>query len=231
MGNKANWVVQKFGGTSIGKFASKIVNIVQNGLEKDSLAIVCSARSSSVKSDGTTTRLLRAAKAAETRDGLEVAKELCIVIQKDHETAARNSIKNLDRLDTFVADLGAEIAHLIRTLEAVHQLDELSVRAEDKILSLGERLSCLFMTALLEDRGVPAELVDLSSVITDHGIPDLNHDGAYEALAVALGKEVLKTEGKLPVVTGHFGFVIQGLLHSIGRGYTDLAAALVSPLT
>jgi aspartate kinase len=73
---------------------------------------------------------------------------------------------------------------------------------------------------------VPAQLVDLSSVISDHHIPGLSEDGAYKALAIALGKEVLKTEGKLPVVTGHFGFVPQGLLHSIGRGYTDLAAAL-----
>jgi aspartate kinase len=181
-----------------------------------------------VKSDGTTTRLLRAAKAAETRDGLEAARSLCLAIQEDHEAAARRSIKNLDLIDAFVQDLRSEITHLVRTLEAVHQLEEVSVRVEDKILSLGERLSCLFMTALLEDKGVPAQLVDLSSVINDHGVPELNRDGAYKALAIALGKEVLKTETKLPVVTGHFGFVPQGLLHSIGRGYTDLSAALVA---
>jgi aspartate kinase len=225
--SSSSWVVQKFGGTALGKAAEDVTDIVKNGLLKDRLAIVCSARSSSVKSDGTTTRLLRAAKvAAGNRDGLEGAVKLCEEIQADHENAATRSIRNETLRDAFVADLRAEIESLTRTLQAVHQLEEVSVKVEDRILSLGERLSCLFMTALLEDRDVPAQLVDLSSVISDHNIPDLNQDDAYKALADALGKEVLKAEGKLPVVTGHFGFVPSGLLHSIGRGYTDLAAAL-----
>ena len=62
--SSSSWVVQKFGGTALGKAALGITDVVKNGLVNDRLAIVCSARSSSVKSDGTTTRLLRAAKVA-----------------------------------------------------------------------------------------------------------------------------------------------------------------------
>ncbi len=50
------WVVQKYGGTSIGKFPEEIINIICNELERNRLAVVCSARSSGIKADGTTTK-------------------------------------------------------------------------------------------------------------------------------------------------------------------------------
>jgi aspartate kinase len=50
----------------------------------------------------------------------------------------------------------------------------------------------------------------------------------YSSLAVAIADEVLKCGGKVPVVTGYFGFVPGSLLSAIGRGYTDLCAALLA---
>ena len=50
-------VVQKFGGTSVGKFALKIVtNVIKPSLVKDHVVVVCSAVSATVKTDGTTNR-------------------------------------------------------------------------------------------------------------------------------------------------------------------------------
>ncbi|RDB30250.1 putative aspartokinase [Hypsizygus marmoreus] len=57
----AKWLVQKFGGTSVGKFAVKIAeDIVSNYIDQHKVAIVCSARSGSTKALGTTNLLLRA---------------------------------------------------------------------------------------------------------------------------------------------------------------------------
>ena len=50
------WVVQKYGGTSIGKFPEEIASIICNELKRNRLAIVCSARSSGIKAEGTTTK-------------------------------------------------------------------------------------------------------------------------------------------------------------------------------
>ena len=50
------WVVQKYGGTSIGKFPQEIADIISNELKCNRLAVVCSARSSGVKAEGTTTK-------------------------------------------------------------------------------------------------------------------------------------------------------------------------------
>lgn len=51
-----DWVVQKYGGTSIGKFPEEIANIIRNDLKRNRLAVVCSARSSGIKAEGTTTK-------------------------------------------------------------------------------------------------------------------------------------------------------------------------------
>ena len=53
---RKNWVVQKYGGTSIGKFPEEIANIICNELKHNRLAVVCSARSSGIKAEGTTTK-------------------------------------------------------------------------------------------------------------------------------------------------------------------------------
>ncbi|EAU81349.2 hypothetical protein CC1G_11606 [Coprinopsis cinerea okayama7 len=62
------WLVQKFGGTSVGKFPVKIAtDVVASYLDNHKLAIVCSARSGSTKALGTTSLLLKAATEALKR--------------------------------------------------------------------------------------------------------------------------------------------------------------------
>ena len=55
----SSWVVQKYGGTSLGKLLDTISGTIVPGfLEKFRVAIVCSARSGTSKSKGTTSLLL-----------------------------------------------------------------------------------------------------------------------------------------------------------------------------
>lgn len=83
------------------------------------------------------------------------------------------------------------------------------------------------MVAVLQDQGVEAQYVDLSDAIRFE--PNKNVDERfYVELADALAEEVQKCGDKVPVITGYFGNVPGGLLNSIGRGYTDLCAALVA---
>ncbi|KAJ7512418.1 Aspartate/glutamate/uridylate kinase [Mycena galericulata] len=58
----SRWLVQKFGGTSVGKFPVNIArDIVSSYIDSNKVAVVCSARSGSTKALGTTNLLLRAA--------------------------------------------------------------------------------------------------------------------------------------------------------------------------
>jgi aspartate kinase len=117
---------------------------------------------------------------------------------------------------------------LTKILESAQHLEEVTSRAEDKIISKGEKLSCRYMAALLNDRGTPAQFVDLSDVVRFASLGKGLNDQFYKDLAEALGKEVEACGDKVPVITGYFGNVPGGILSSIGRGYTDLCAALVA---
>ncbi|KAF9067065.1 Aspartate/glutamate/uridylate kinase [Rhodocollybia butyracea] len=64
----SKWLVQKFGGTSVGKFPVQIAKeIVSKYIDSNKVALVCSARSGTTKALGTTNLLLRAASEALIR--------------------------------------------------------------------------------------------------------------------------------------------------------------------
>ncbi|KAI5288028.1 Aspartokinase [Ascosphaera acerosa] len=205
-----SWIVQKFGGTSVGKFA---VQIVDNVI------------SSSTKAEGTTNRLLRAARDAETSKTKQFY-ELVDAVRAEHTAVATELIQSAERRAELVRQIEGECAHVLRILEAAQILGETSAKCVDMVMSAGEKLSCVFMTALLRDRGVDAEYVDLSELI-DFPAEQLDQ-GFYDALAAALACRVLACKAKVPVVTGYFGVLPGGLLDKVGRGYTDLCAALVA---
>lgn len=178
----------------------------------------------------TTYRLLRAARAAE-KAGSRGYDDVVEAIRLDHIQAAKDTIKSPEILAAFTADVNAECETLVKILESAQHLEEVTNRAEDKIVSKGEKLSCRYMTALLEDRGVEAQYVDLSDIIrvgSPTGSKVVLNERFYKNLAAALAEEVRACGRKVPVITGYFGCVPGGILNSIGRGYTDLCAALVA---
>jgi len=70
------------------------------------------------------------------------------------------------------------------------------------------------MAALLRDQGVDATYIDMSDVLKSSGsFNSLRLDAAwYGNLANALGARVLACGDSVPVVTGYFGNVPNGLL-------------------
>ncbi|KAK7684601.1 hypothetical protein QCA50_012182 [Cerrena zonata] len=161
------WVIQKFGGTSVGKFPEDIVdNIVKVYSKNYRVAVVCSARSSNTKSEGTTSRLLKAADLASENGDF---RSLLNVIKQDHVENAEQRISNKD----FQNEL---------------------IKATEKEISRAD------------------ELLNASQII-----------------AVQLGLKISSLpEDVVPVLTGYFGTVPGGLLNGVGRGYTDLCAALIA---
>lgn len=234
----ADWVVQKFGGTSVGKFPLKIVNdIVKTYNEESRVAVVCSARSSDTKSEGTTSRLLLCANQALSDQDYRPTLKL---IKDDHVQNAEKFIKN----DKIRQQLIADIVELLNQVEAfLHAstiIEEVSNKTLDSIVSVGERLSCSFIAALMNDNNVPAKFIDLSYVIPytrTASLPsnaDVNLDQQFYSHLSHNLKKLIDSElqglasNTIPVLTGYFGVVPGGLLNNIGRGYTDLCAALVA---
>jgi aspartate kinase len=94
-------------------------------------------------------------------------------------------------------------------------------------MSAGEKLSCQLIAAMLKDQGVDSEYVDLSKVIDFETDGRLNQQ-FYDHVARNIVNRLQACGSRIPVVTGYFGPVPGGLLENVGRGYTDLCAALVA---
>ena len=116
----------------------------------------------------------------------------------------------------------------MKYLAAADTLGEVSPRTLDIIISKGEILSCYYIGALLQDRGIDAYVIDLSHIRTVEAPTGDVNQGFYESYAEALRPLFLESGHRVPVITGFFGPVPGGLLSHVGRGYTDLCAALVA---
>jgi aspartate kinase len=154
---------------------------------------------------------------------------LVYVIRDDHISAAKSSIQDEKIEADLIKEIENECNELIEYRAAAERWHlEINGRSKDRIVSFGEKLSCRFMAALLEDRGVESEFVDLSDVIHFKATKGLDLD-FYRQLSTELKEKVLGCENRVPVVTGYFGAVPGGLMDGeIGRGYTDLCAALIA---
>jgi aspartate kinase len=69
--------------------------------------------------------------------------------------------------------------------------------------------------------------VDLSDVVNFKASRGLDQ-AFYHDLVAVFRREIEACKGRVPVITGYFGSVPGGILNKVGRGYTDLCAALVA---
>ncbi|ORX96143.1 aspartate kinase [Basidiobolus meristosporus CBS 931.73] len=220
------WLVLKFGGTSIGKFLESITStIVRQALKTHRVIIVCSARSGNTKSAGTTSQLISAAESVlhpKSANHLQILNNL----MEDHLIHARESIFNTSILEKLEKDITQECLKLQGFLDALQVIGEVSTKSKDLIIGLGEKLASLLVVASLEDCSISSQLVCLDKIIDKHFDEANLNEGFYDYLSLKFSEKIHACDGSIPVVTGYFGPVPGGILQSIGRGYTDLTAAL-----
>jgi aspartate kinase len=219
------FVIQKYGGTSVGK-ADRMLNvagIVKKTLETNRVAVVVSAMSSYIKAEGTTNRLLEAADAALNKGAYF---KIIDQLEESHLTTIEEAITSPKIKEAVKEEVKLELKHLKSFLEAIQVIGEISPRSMDVIVGTGEKLSARILTGILNSSGVDAEYVNLDSLI-QKSFPELNRV-FYNYLKEELSKRIAACAGKVPVVTGYFGFVPGGIIQAIGRGYTDFTAALIA---
>ncbi|KAG0646564.1 Aspartate kinase [Hyphodiscus hymeniophilus] len=237
------WVVQKYGGTSLGKLLATITgSIIPLYLEKQRVAVVCSAISGTSKSFGTTSLLLQAI-GYTTGSGAsqELLNETIDTIRDEHlkvserlfvGTEEMNHLSLRKELDDGIKD---DCESVRSFLAAAQTIGEISAKSRDRIIATGEKLACRIVVASLKNEGVEAELVSLHDIVAEaYGKDPYNQTRAYDdlgsqffhALASIIGLRMKACGNAVPVITGFFGSMPYSLLQSVGRGYSDLCAAM-----
>src|SRR5437588_2269256 len=162
-------IVTKFGGTSVQDAAAinQAAKIVASRSERAPIVVV-SAMSR------VTDALIRMAVAARDRKLGEAISDL-EALRLRHISTARELLEEacvtvdgrrlLDSVELEIENQHRELENLIRS---VSTLGELTLRTHDAIVSFGERLSSVIITAVFQQRGLPAQLIDSRSfIITD----------------------------------------------------------------
>lgn len=220
-------IVHKFGGTSVGDAhcIAHVADIVlaprAAGGAPDQAVVVVSAMS------GVTDRLIAGARAAaEGRDaGYRRAK--ADLLHRHLEVVEALLTRSPERLS--VGGLVEDRLHdLERFYRSIALLGELTARGLDAVASFGEELSAHILAAVLRERGIRARALSATGLI----VTDDVFGAATPRLDLTrqrLQQEVvpLLERGVIPVITGFVGATEEGVTTTLGRGGSDLAAAIV----
>lgn len=208
-------VVSKFGGTSMGDYAS-MQRSAGISAERGSAVVVVSATS------GTTDKLIEIAKLAST--GNMAACERSVFQVKERHLTLLAQAGNQEETQNILQGYFTELELLVQNLTL---LKELTPRAYDHILSLGERMSSLIfrdvMKTTLPNKKVI--LLDARTVIKTDSIFGKATPLIHEIEKEARGRMIFDGE-HLYVTQGFIGSDLEGNTTILGRGGSDYSAAL-----
>jgi aspartokinase/homoserine dehydrogenase 1 len=213
-------LILKFGGSSVGS-PGAIENFIRILNDKEHSgrvqAVVVSAFS------GMTDSLISFARQAA--GGNTAYKDGAETQRRRHLETGAFFLKDHSAADSCVEELFAE---LIRTLDGVAVLRELSPRTLDNIMAFGERLSASLLVHILNASGLPAEFLDARPLIkTDdrYGNARFSPGESFARIRACFGARG-KGKPALPVSTGFIASTAEGNTTTLGRGGSDLTAAI-----
>lgn len=217
-------IVIKFGGTSVGD-ADRVANAIDIVAERRHLdpIVVVSALS------GVTNDLVAATEAAREGNATLIQEIVERVRARHEEVAMRLVQQKFDFYETFQRRLEKQIDEIHTILRGVGLLREVTPRAHDRIVSIGEKLSSVLFTYSMMMRGLPGEHVESEDVIrtTDaFGCATPLMDETAEAAKKSLLPPVARKH--IPVMGGFIGRSSDGATTTLGRNGSDYSAAIVA---
>lgn len=211
--------IMKFGGSSVadGQRIQKVARIIIHESEKDNIGVVLSAMK------GVTDMLIQCAGQAEkgSHDYTAVVEKL----KQKHFDAVNILFTGIGKQEITKRIMGMfkEIEEILHGVELVR---ECSKRSMDFIMSFGEKLSCMIMTAYLSSLSQKAEYVDTSNnvIITDnrHGSATVQFTQSYSNI-----QKRLKNIQGIPIITGFIASTINGVTTTLGRNGSDYTASII----
>lgn len=212
----------KFGGTSVADAATvrKVVDIVE-GYRKEGheLAVVVSAQR------GVTDQLIATATEIAGSRNTPAIDPLISSLRLRHKSVLAEVGSDFEK--EVSGEMEERLCELSNMLHAIHNLRELTPRSLDYIITFGERLNSLIVSAAFRQRGIPSRVMDGCEA----GILTTTQHGEATALPESEGRirgrlQPLLT-GMVPVIMGFMGCTEKGIITTLGRSGSDYSAAII----
>jgi aspartate kinase len=217
-------IVIKFGGTSVGD-ADRVagaIEIVAERREQQPVVVVSALA-------GVTNDLVAASEAACAQDQEKVREIISRVRARHEDVALRLVQQKSDFLEAFIRQLDKQIDEIDTILRGIALLGEITLRARDKVMSIGEKLSSVLFAYTMMMRALPGEFVSAEDVIYTNdqfggATPDmdLTREAARRVLVPLLERN------RIPVMGGFIGRTQAGATTTLGRNGSDYSAAIVA---
>jgi aspartate kinase len=219
-----NPLVMKFGGTSVAGASamSRVARIVATAAaRKQPVVVVVSAMA------GVTDALLAAC--AVARDGgVERVDRHVADVQARHGALVDERFASSPAAGRLQEELARECDQLRGVLTSVAILQELTPRGSDRVAAAGELMSSRVLAALLRANGLAAAWIDARRVIvTDSGFGSAVPQGAATQTAAAREIRPVLEAGEVAVMGGFVGATADGITTTLGRGGSDVSAAII----
>jgi len=210
--------VIKFGGSSVAgaENIKKVMAIVSESIAKDTTILVVSAMG------GITDRLIKTGELAA--DGDINYRQLLEEMELRHLDTVR-SLLPIHQQSATLSRVKQQFNQLEGICEGIFLLGELSTRTRDKIVSFGELLSSLIISAALEAAHIQQRWLDSREVIiTDSHFGRANVD--FATTNQRIQDFIVQHPSVLYVVPGFIATDAFGHTTTLGRGGSDYTAAI-----
>ena len=136
---------------------------------------------------------------------------------------AKKTLERGDKLVLVVSARQGRTDHLIEMAKMVS--NEPSKSAMDRLISIGEDVSCAWLAIALEALGIPCETMSgkQAGIITDANFGNAN---IIEIHSQEISRVL--SENKIPIVAGFQGVTKEGELTTLGRGGSDVTAVAIA---
>jgi aspartate kinase len=214
--------LMKFGGTSVAdaETITRVVDIIdQYHRSENEIAVVVSAQR------GVTDQIISiSSEVADTRSAASI-EPFIQSLRIRHQKVLSEVAKDYE--EEIGAQLEEQLCNLENILNAVHNLRELTPRSRDYVITFGERLNSLVVSAALRQKGIPSIVLDGCEA----GIRTTAHHGEAMALPESEGRirsrvQPLLTE-TVPVIMGFMGCTEKAIVTTLGRSGSDYSAAII----
>lgn len=214
-------VVMKFGGTSVEDAAAiqRLISIVRSRLGAQPVVVVSALAR-------VTDQLLEAGNAAANGHlGSALATVRNIYVRHEELADSLVSGSAYPLLDRELRGEFQALESLLQDLELSRHFD---LKAQDRLLSFGERFASKLVSWAMAEAGLRASHVDARRcIVTDsrHGQANPLWDVTNQRLRDALSP--LLQVGNIPVLGGFIASSFDGVPTTLGRGGSDFSAAIV----